>query len=156
MEQDSLRQHDEDLEKILSTVKHVPGRDGQERPSERNAGKKDKKEKLPSVILICASVVIACVVFLAAFLIIYGRKDDLAGKWSPDNVTVYSFNGRGRGEMVLPLNTYDFRYVLEDGMIRIDFADESVEDREYIYVISDGVLKLTGNDGMEFRFTRMP
>ena len=32
------------------------------------------------------------------------RKDALAGNWTPDQTTVYSFDGHGRGSLNLPLN----------------------------------------------------
>ena len=93
--------------------------------------------------------------FLLVFLI--GRAlehDALSGIWSMDDVTVYVFNGKGHGKLSLPLNTYEFDYVLEENSILIDFDDPDAIDRSYLYSVSDDELTLIADDGSSFRFTR--
>ena len=79
----------------------------------------------------------------------------LAGTWSYDEVTVYSFDGGGHGTLQLPLNTYEFDYVIEDDTVTLNFADESVEDRRYSYTLSGDDLILTSSDGVEYRFVKV-
>ncbi len=73
-------------------------------------------------------------------------------------MTIYSFNGKGKGDLVLPLGTYEFRYVLEDDVLQIDFADESIEDRSYKYSLTQDILIIMDEDGTSYQFigTEMP
>ena len=65
-------------------------------------------------------------------------------------MTIYSFNGKG--DLVLPLGTYEFRYVLEDDVLQIDFADESIEDQSYKYSLTQDILIIMDEDGTSYQF----
>ncbi len=105
--------------------------------------------------MICLAVLAVAVVVITVVVNYKAKKsNDLTGRWSLDDVTVYSFDGKGHGEMALPLNTYEFSYVVDGGKIKIDFISENAEDREYSYAISDDTLILTDADATEYRFTK--
>ncbi len=142
----------EDIEKIRSTIKRVPYKGAHAKNWQH-----DKTRKLNIPLMI--GIVIAAVAFIAVGVIflVKGIKpsDSLKGTWSYDDVTTYTFNGEGHGSLVLPLNTYDYTYKAENGVLLLDFTDDAVEDKEYSYQLSEGVLTLTGSDGMEYRFVKI-
>ena len=80
-----------------------------------------------------------------------GRKDALAGTWNLDGTTVYQFDGKGEGAMILPGNTYSFVYTMneEKKTVSIDFKDENATDDTYSYRLEDNILTLYGNVGEE-------
>ena len=80
-----------------------------------------------------------------------GRKDALAGIWNLDGTTVYQFDGKGEGAMILPGNTYSFVYTMneDEKMVSIDFKDENATDDTYSYRLEDDILTLYGNVGEE-------
>ena len=151
---------DEEMRKIRRTIKRVPAKNT--RSTNAPTGRTGEKRKSSSrrinqthVIMICLAILlIVCTVIAIALIQRPKKSNDLKGRWSLDDVTVYSFDGDGHGEMVLPLNTYEFSYVVEGNKIMIDFINENAEDKEYSYTISADTLILTDAAGMEFRFVK--
>lgn len=150
----------EEFQSIKSTIKRVPAKNTHQ--TNITAGRAGGKSK-PSqrrfnqahIFMICL-VVLTIVSIAIAIELIHRPKgsNNLTGRWSLDDVTIYNFDGNGHGEMVLPLNTYEFSYIVEADKIKIDFVSENAEDREYSYSISGDTLTLTDTDGNEFRFVR--
>lgn len=151
---------DEEMRKIRRTIKRVPAKNiSQTNMPKGRAGGRNKPSSRrfnqTHVIMICLAVLLIVSIVIAIVLIQKPKKsNDLTGRWSLDDVTVYSFDDNGRGEMVLPLNTYEFSYVVEGDKIKIDFINENAEDREYSYLISSDTLTMVGADGTEYRFTK--
>ncbi len=161
---------DEDIKKILSTVKRVPARseyqndrrlrvasDRPKSPTRSEDNTKKSSRKIGTIVLSIAAVLF---LVIGVLLILKGLRkpsvrSSIKGIWSYDEVTVYTFDGESHGNLTLPLNTFEFSYIAEEGVLSIDFADESVEDREYSYTLSGDVLILTGADGVEYRFVRI-
>jgi hypothetical protein len=77
--------------------------------------------------------------------------DVLKGTWDMDGTTVYQFDSKGEGAMILPSNTYTFKYTIneEEKTVSIDFEDEKATDYTYSYTIDKDSLTLYGNVGKE-------
>ncbi len=141
---------------IRKTIKHIPS---------KNAVSNSDNHKNPVLILLCCVITLFAVSLVGIVLFVGGnhksanrtneKGDLLIGTWSYDDVTIYSFDGNGHGILQLPLNTYEFSYIIEGGKVKIDFSDDSAEDKEYDYSVSDGVLMLIDANGMSYRFTEM-
>lgn len=82
-----------------------------------------------------------------------GGKDVAAvtGTWYYDTVTIYSFDGKGRGSMSTAVGSYPFSYSAQDGVLDIDFDTDRAEDGEYTYTVSPGTLIMTRN-GIVYEF----
>jgi len=75
--------------------------------------------------------------------------DALKGTWNYDNITMYQFNGRGKGTLILPEKSYEFSYELTEEEVRMDFVNEQIEDSSYYYSMEKETLTLFGVSGME-------
>lgn len=87
------------------------------------------------------------------------KGDVLKGTWDLDGTTVYYFDGSGKGNMILPSNTYSFEYTITEGekLVSIDFEDKRVTDCIYTYKINKDKLILSGSEGEEsfsYEFTK--
>jgi len=93
----------------------------------------------------------AGIALLLVLLIAVLSGDELKGTWDLDGTTTYQFHGNGKGEMILPGNTYSFRYELEkaEKKVSIDFEDEKAEDFSCFYNLDGEYLTLYGNVGRE-------
>lgn len=74
-------------------------------------------------------------------------KPTIIGRWDMDGTTVYRFEKDGTGALVLPTKEYEFTYVIEDNVLRIDFVDEAALDANYTFEVQKSVLFLTGGPG---------
>ena len=147
---------DEDIKKILSTVKRVPNRSVN---NSRNGRKQEKERRSKRNTVRLVILIALAVVLLVAGVILTVRglrqsNPSIKGTWSYDDVTVYSFDGKGHGNLVLPLGSYEFSYVLDGDILKLDFADGSVEDRNYTCSITGDMMILTGEDGSSFQFAK--
>ena len=77
--------------------------------------------------------------------------DVLKGTWDLDGTTVYQFDGKGKGAMILPSNTYSFKYTIneEEKTVSIDFDDEKATDYPYSFAVDKDSLTLYGSVGKE-------
>lgn len=148
---------EENFREIRKTIKHIPS---------KNDVSNSNNHKKPGMILLCCVIALLVVCFVVGIVLSAGGNhkienrtnetgDLLTGTWSYDDVTIYSFDGKGHGTLQLPLNTYEFSYIIECDKVKIDFKDDSAEDKEYDYSVSDGVLMLIDANGMSYRFTEM-
>lgn len=85
---------------------------------------------------------------LCAWYFLFGG-DELKGTWNYDDITMYQFNGRGKGTLVLPENSYEFSYELTEEEVHMDFANEQIEDSSYYYSVEEDTLTLFGAVGKE-------
>ena len=146
---------DEDIKKILSTVKRVPN--GNVSQSSKGTKSGDRKKRNITRFVTVLSV-ITIILIVGIFLVIRGlRKSStqLKGTWSYDEVTIYQFDGEGHGSLVLPLGTYGFSYTVENDLLKLDFIDESILDQSYNYSLTQDILIMTGQDGTTYQFTRI-
>ncbi len=150
---------EEDYREIRRTIKRIPANSTRQHNSADDINRKhikpaSRKDNRIRYVLICLGVLAIVAVIVVIVINNKSKKaDTITGRWSLDDVTVYSFDGNGHGEMALPLNTYEFSYLIEADKIKIDFINESAEDREYSYIISEDTLTLTDADGTEYIFT---
>ena len=70
----------------------------------------------------------------------------LLGTWAADEYTSLRFDEDGQGSMLLPESEYEFRYVLEDNKLTLDFASSRAKDAEYTVSIDEDSMKLTGGE----------
>lgn len=78
--------------------------------------------------------------------IIYGggaNASDVEGSWSLDDVTVYEFDGQGRGIMLTAVDNYTFLYSAENGKLGIDLDTDGGNDFEYTYSVNGDTLTMT-------------
>ena len=72
--------------------------------------------------------------------------EQLLGTWAADEYTSLRFDEDGQGSMLLPESEYEFRYVLEDDKLTLDFASSRAKDAEYTVSIDEDSMKLTGGE----------
>lgn len=112
--------------------------------------KRRRKVKIRRYCILAAA---AAVILLLIILICKGCSsgDVLKGTWDMDGTTVYQFEGNGKGAMILPSNTYSFKYTIneEEKTVSIDFEDEKATDYTYSYTIDKDRLTLFGSVGKE-------
>ena len=84
-----------------------------------------------------------------------GGKDamEVSGLWRLDQITLYEFDGYGRGIMHTAVDDYSFAYSAQDGVMEIDFDVDNGRDIEYHYVISGDSMTLTSGDA-SYKFTK--
>lgn len=72
------------------------------------------------------------------------KKDKLEGTWSYDDVTVYEFDGKGKGSLILPSSQYAFKYQLKKNKIHLDFESDRAKDSDYEYSVEGDQLTIKG------------
>lgn len=72
--------------------------------------------------------------------------EQLHGTWAADEYTSLKFDEDGQGSMLLPESEYEFRYVLKDDKLTLDFASSRAKDAEYTVSIDEDSMKLTGGE----------
>ncbi len=95
-----------------------------------------RKILLPVAVLLVALAVAGTVWFLTT------DQNPLLGLWSVDGVTKYRFEQDSRGDLVLPTADYPFTYTIEDGVIHIDFKNDTLTDASYEFILDGDTLTL--------------
>ncbi len=120
--------------------------------------KRRRKAKIRRYCILAAAI---AAILLLIILICKGCAggDVLKGTWDMDGTTVYQFEGNGEGSMILPSNTYTFKYTIneEEKTVSIDFEDEKANDYTYNYEVTKDKLILSGSEGKEsfaYEFTK--
>lgn len=157
-------QHTQVAETLSQTGTPKPASHGTVSPSERSSheGVKQQKRKRPFrgwIIAVAIVVLLLLAITLLFFKGYLGGGDVLKGTWSLDGITVYQFEGNGKGAMVLPSKTYTFKYTIneEEKTVTIDFEDEKAKDNSYSYQVSAQKLFLSSSVGEEnivYEFTK--
>ena len=100
--------------------------------------------------------VLAIVFVLSAAMVARGllRHDALKGTWTLDESTAYVFDGKGGGMLRLPMGSHAFRYTVEDNLVTLDFADESLSDASYSFLLGRDALTLDTNTGTVYWLER--
>ena len=128
---------------------HAPAAKRSVQQPTRSRRKPHKVGRIIVCIELAAIVVLGAL--LATFLL---RRDELKGTWALDETTVYEFDGRGNGILLLPLGSYEFSYSIEDNVLSIDFADSAVADAAYSYSVESSALTLDTNTGNVYRLVK--
>lgn len=84
-----------------------------------------------------------------------GGKDamEVNGLWRLDQVTLYEFDGYGRGIMHTAVDDYSFVYSAQDGLLEIDYDTDNGQDTEYTYVIDGDSLTISRGETV-YQFTK--
>lgn len=119
-----------------------------EKPSKDS--KQNKQTKIRSWAIIGGSIALI-VLIIVLFCKGCTGGDVLKGTWDLDGTTVYQFDGKGEGAMILPSNTYSFKYTIneEEKTVSIDFDNEKATDYTYSYTVDKNSLTLYGSIGKE-------
>lgn len=120
--------------------------------------RRKRRRRVAIVVLTCLLVFIIGMIAWISISFRHSDKDVLAGTWSPDLVTFYSFDGQGFGSMQTSLSDYAFSYELKEQAVVIDFTDDKVSDAAYSYTISEdgNSLILIAYDGTVFEMIKQP
>ncbi|MBR6044119.1 MAG: hypothetical protein IKP47_00645 [Ruminococcus sp.] len=110
-----------------------------------------KKTKMRLAGAGCA-VLAAGLIFVILFFALSGGS--IVGTWTIDGVTTYRFDEGGEGAMILPLDSYEFRYTIEDDKITIDFKDDALIDKDYTYKKFWSTLTLKEGSEVEHKMTK--
>lgn len=115
---------------------------------------REKKRRNRQRLLALVSALALGLLILIIILICKGCSEsnddrtELAGVWHYDQYTEYEFDGIGNGCMCLDGNThYEFTYTVKDGVLKLDFLLNYVNDCEYTYTIDGDKLGLVGGEG---------
>ena len=142
------------LKEQKDRTKSTSNRENQTQPKHMQAKSRscrnDKRKKTGvKRYVILVGVAIAAVFIFVLLLKGCGSADVLQGTWDMDGTTIYQFDGNGQGAMVLPSNTYTFKYAINEKAksVSIDFDSERATDCTYVYDISGDKLVLTGSIG---------
>ena len=121
----------------------------------RRHEQREKRKKRRRLIL--AAAILAAVLLLAGILLLCLKKDSsgkntdpsvLRGVWRYDEWTVYEVDGRGKGCLCLDDTVdYEFTYSVEGSLLRLDYAEDYVQDCEYTFSLEKDRLILTGGSG---------
>lgn len=74
-------------------------------------------------------------------------KEELAGTWSADDITLLEFEANGSGRLILPEEEYAFTYTLKDDQLKLDFASSRASDGTYTVSLMFDTLELNGGRG---------
>ena len=110
---------------------------------------KNKKILIPIACVIIMLVILITILFISN----KGKDKNLLGTWSTKGNTIYEFEKKGKGKMIVPLKEYVFTYKIEDNKLYIDYEDESANDAEYEYTIEKNKLTIKGERGT-FKLTK--
>ena len=140
------------------TPQYAPRYDASEAERLRRRSKRLKQQKIRRWAIVGGAVVLLLLIIILIFKGCAGG-DVLKGTWDMDGTTVYQFEGNGEGAMILPSNTYTFKYTIneEEKTVSIDFEDERANDYTYNYEVTKDKLILSGSEGKEsfaYEFTK--
>lgn len=112
--------------------------------SENIKNKKDEKNStIKKTILIVLLLTIFGILFIFRDSINF-TNDELKGIWTTDEVTIYEFDGKGKGTMRLPNSEYNFSYIIHKNQIYIDFDNDKAKDSDYEFSFENDKLILKG------------
>lgn len=114
--------------------------------------KQRKKRRRQTAVM--GVMLLLLIAVLIGLIVHMTRKDALRGTWMLDQVTVYEFDGKGHGGLLLPQQSYEFDYSIDGNRLHIDFRDPAANDASYYFEADKNTLILTSDDGQEYRFIR--
>ena len=106
--------------------------------------------------ILILAILVAIVLLVLLVVLLFGNKKpekELLGSWSTEGGTIYEFQKKGQGVMIVPLKDYKFTYKIKDDKLYIDYEDEKANDAEYEYTIEKNKLTIKGERGT-FKLTK--
>ena len=98
--------------------------------------------------ILCAAALLVLVLLIVLLVKGCSGSDPLSGTWDNNSSTIYQFDGKGNGAMLLTSATYDFSYQVKGDQLVIDFSNEAARDCTYTFSVNDNTLTLTGGEGI--------
>ena len=132
-------------ESTVSVPKTVSRADSARR---RAARKKARRRRRIRYCLFAAALIVIVLGILLCCKSCSSEKRSIVGAWDYDSVTIYRFDRNGKGALVLPHESYDFKYRIEEGTLYIDFESEKATDAYYSYIVNDNSLTLEKIGGL--------
>jgi len=131
-------------------------RRAEQEDAERARAQRRRRRRLRRRMYRILLVVLVAVFVLSAAMVARGllRHDALKGIWALDESTAYAFDGKGGGTLRLPMGSYAFSYTIEDNVVTLDFADESLNDASYSFLLGRDALTLDTNTGTVYWLKR--
>lgn len=115
--------------------------------------------KKNSKLLLIAALALIILLFAAIKLISGDKNPALTGTWDYQGNTQYTFDGRHHGAMDAGGMHFDYTYKLRGNKLKLNFADDIVEDATYFYGVQEDTLTLVGDKGTvggTYELTRLP
>lgn len=113
-------------------TQYAPGRRLREEDRARRLSSRKKIQRQRRILFGGSVVALVALVLIIVLLVkTYSGTDVLTGSWNYDGNTIYQFDGKGNGAMVLLSAIYDFTYTVDGDQIHIDFKNETVYDGTY-------------------------
>lgn len=109
----------------------------------RAARKKARRRRRIRYCLFAAALIVIVLGILLCCKSCSSEKRSIVGAWDYDYVTIYRFDRNGKGVLVLPHESYDFKYQIEEGKLFIDFESKKAKDASYDYIVDNDSLTLT-------------
>ena len=108
---------------------------------------KNNSKRIFKIFLVIATT------FLATAILIITHKDNLYGSWTTNGVTVYRFNGKGKGSLVTSLSRYEFNYKIKKNKLYIDLLSDKAKDANYEFSIDEDKLIVEGIDQTKGKYS---
>lgn len=123
-----------------------PRSDRPAKPSKRyeSAASRKRSANTARNLMIIAICVLFVILVGCGVLLFSGNRSSLEGVWDLDGVTVYRFDSKNTGALVLPSGEYAFVYTKDGNSLSIDFASERAKDAQYTFAVKGDVLTLVG------------
>lgn len=115
-------------------------------------GRKRNKKTI-NVMKIIRFIVLIMIIASAVSFAINMHKDKLYGSWTTDGVTIYRFNGKGKGALVTSLSRYEFTYKIKKNNLYIDFLSDKAKDANYEFSVEKDKLIVKGIDQTKGSYT---
>jgi len=110
--------------------------------------KRRKKQETRLIIgIVIGFIVLVSLIIMYTCGIIGSHPEELDGIWKYDDYMSFEFDGKKNGYMYLGDLEYDYRYKVRRNRLKLDFADEAVEDCVYKFDITGNNLTLEGGKG---------
>lgn len=119
--------------------------------SSKNA--KEERKKKNNFKIISNIFILAIIILLILIVKNIYEKNILIGSWTIDGHTIYEFNSKGNGVLIVPSASYNFTYKIKRGKIYIDFKSENAKDADYEYSIKKNVLTIKGINNTTGEYT---
>ena len=97
--------------------------------------------------LLIVGIVALLVLIIGAISLTKSASKELTGTWVYDSQTEYFFDGAGGGTLISTNAHFDYTYQVSGHKVKLDFADDAVEDAAYRFRVEGDTLTLIGKKG---------
>ena len=99
-----------------------------------------------SVLFVAACLIVVFFAIALAWYVFSVDNTQLNGTFAYDEVTVYVFDGAGKGTMHTAVDDYAFTYTVRWHTVAIDYENEAAKDRKYSFELTEDMLTLIQGD----------